>query len=80
MQALTVINLLEELPDSAASVFQISILGSVDLLLFQRLHESLCTCIVVRVTAPAHADLNLALQDGRVIARSILHASIGVMD
>ncbi len=37
-----------------------------------------CACVVVWITAPAHADLNLALlQQVGVITRGVLHTSIG---
>src|SRR3984957_20848933 len=81
MQPAPVVNLLQEFTDAAACVFQIAIVSSVYLLLFKRAHESLCACVVVGIAAAAHADLNfLLLQQPGVIARSILHTSIGVMN
>src|SRR5271168_2035721 len=81
MQPLPVVNLLQEITDSTACVFQIAIVSPVSLLLFQRSHKPLCTGVVIWIATPAHADLNLALlQYLCVIARCVLHASIGVMD
>src|ERR1700733_8868950 len=81
MQPLSVIHSLQKLTDSTACVFQIQIVRSVHLLLFERAHKALCVCVVVGIAASTHTDLNLhLLQYLGVFDRCVLHASIGVMN
>src|SRR5687767_4888771 len=59
VQAFLVIDTLDELAKASLCISEVKILGPINLLVLQRLHERFRLRVVVRVTAPAHADQNL---------------------
>ena len=58
MQALLVIDAFDELANAPTRVSEIEILGTIDLLVLQRLDKRLGLGVVVRIATPAHADQN----------------------
>ena len=48
MQALLVVDFLQELPDQNLGFLEVAVLGAVDFLVFESLDETLCSSIVVR--------------------------------
>jgi hypothetical protein len=80
VQPFVVVYQFNELGNAALSLVMIPIFAPVHLLGFERFHECLREGIVIRISAPAHADDCLVLlQQIRVGAAGILHAAIGVM-
>src|ERR1700694_2894900 len=66
---------------SVLSRRKIAIISHVYLLLFECFHETLSFRIVVWITDPAHAWLNIMCGEHlSVVAACILYAAIGVMD
>src|SRR6266851_3199361 len=77
MQALLVVDFLQELPNRSLRLLQIVVLRAVDFLVFEGLDKTLRSGIVVGRCRSAHADANVALlQLCRVVVRSILHAPV----
>src|SRR2546423_15375787 len=71
----------DEDTDRLARVFKITIVSAVDFLLLECFHEALRLGVVVGITDPAHARLDIiGSKHGGVITASILHAAIGMMD
>ena len=60
MQALPVVDFLQELPDQNLGFLEVA-LGAVDFLVFESLNETLRLGIVVRRCQAAHADANAVL-------------------
>ena len=80
MQALAIVELIDEVADAGSGFFQGFVLVEIDLLVFERPDEALCLGVVIGVASPAHADLYVDVLEGIVIGfRGILHTSIGVM-
>src|SRR5689334_1791064 len=80
VQALLVVNCIQELPDPRARLRQVAIFGTVHLFRFERLHEGLTGRVVPRVGLARHADADvMILQHLGVFAAGILHAPVGVM-
>src|SRR6202022_607947 len=76
MQALLVVDFLQEFPNRSLSLLQIVVLRAVDFLVFEGLDKTLRSGIVVGRCGSAHADANVALfQLCRVVVRSILHTT-----
>jgi len=81
METVGVVDGLDEVADLASGVFDRGVGFGVHLLGFERLHETFGLGIVVRIGHPAHAGGDLArLQTLGVVAASILHAPVRVMD
>jgi hypothetical protein len=81
MQSTPVIHLLDKLAYPLACVLQVSISGFAYFLLLKGSHKPLCTSVVVGITSPAHADLDVVLpQQSGVLRRCILYTAIGVVD
>src|SRR5271167_2579129 len=80
MQALLVVNFLQELSDRSFGFLQIAVFRAVDFLVFEGLDKTFRSGIVVRVRHPAHAATNAVLfQLCPVVLRSILHAPVGMV-
>src|SRR5258708_17713331 len=80
VEPLLVIDPLDEFADARLGLDQVTIFGSVNLLILKRLHKALGLGIVVGISAPAHADDHaVLLQQIDVSAAGILHAAIGMM-
>src|SRR5882724_12538145 len=80
VEPLLVIDPLDEFADACPGVGQVTIFGSVDLLVFKRFHKALGFGIVVGIAPPAHADGHtVLLQQINVSAAGILYAAIGMM-
>jgi hypothetical protein len=76
-----VVDALDEGADRVAGLAQIAIVSAVDLLLLECLHEALRLGVVVGIADAAHARLDaMRFQYARVLAASVLHAPIGMMD
>ena len=81
VEAVGVVDVLDEGADATAGVFEVGVGLAVGLLGFQRLHEAFGLGVVPRVARPAHGALEAALiEPRRVFARSVLDAAIGVVD
>src|SRR5882762_561824 len=81
VQALLVVDLLDEGADAARGFMVIAIEPAIDLLGLERRHEALGLGVVVGIADPAHADADaVRLQELAVVGAGILHAAIGVMD
>src|SRR5437762_11630718 len=79
MQALLVVDFLQELPDQSLGFLEVAILGAVDFLVFESLDETLCLGFVVWRSQSAHADANAVLfEQCGVISRSVLHTTGGM--
>ena len=61
MQALLVVDFLQELPDPSLGFLEVAVLGAVDFLVFESLNETFRLGIVVRRCQAAHADANAVL-------------------
>ena len=73
VQALGVVDLLDEGADAARGFMVIAIEPAVDLLGLERLHEALGLGVVVGIADPAHAGLNVVGgQDRRIVTAGIL--------
>ena len=80
MQALTIVELVNEVADACSGFFKGFVLVEVDLLVFERPDEALCFGVVIGIAAPAHADFYAGVLEGLDIGfRGILHAPVGVM-
>src|ERR1700693_6591853 len=80
MQALLVVDFLQELSHQSLGFLEVAVLGAVDFLVFESLNETLRLGIVVRRRQPAHADANAVLFElCGVIPRGILHPAVGMM-
>ncbi len=81
MEAVGVVDVFDEGADAAAGVFKVGVGRAVGFLGFERLHEAFGLGVVRRIARPAHAALKaLLVEPGRVFARSVLDAAIGVVD
>src|SRR3974390_1982496 len=80
VEPFVIVDAFEKLADPAASLPEIPILGAIDLLVLEGLHEGFASGVVIRIALAAHADLRLVLlQQFSVGLRRILHAAIGVV-
>src|SRR5260370_16530812 len=67
--------------DRGAGFSEVAVFLPVHLLVLERLHEGLTGRVVVRISLPAHADLNLPrFQQIGIILRGVLHPAVGMMD
>ena len=81
VQALAVVHLLDERADGATRLVGITVAASVDLFLFERLHEALGFRVVVRGPDPTHARLDPVFDKPRgVLAAGVLHPAIGMVN
>jgi len=73
MQALAVVDLLDEAADERPRRGDVAVGAPVDLLLLEGPHEALCLGVVVRVADPAHARPDaVRRQPGDVVFTGIL--------
>src|SRR5260370_38682465 len=81
MQALAIMDLLDEAADHLACLVGVAVAAPVDLLLFECFHEALRLGIVVGIADAAHTRLDVVCcEQGGVFTACILHAAVGVMD
>ena len=81
VQPSAIVDVLDEGADHLAGVLEIAIVSAVDLLVLESLDEALRLRVVIRITDAAHARLDAVhLQQGGVLAASILHPAVGVMN
>src|ERR1700758_5574315 len=70
----------QEPSNRSPCIFQAAIFRAIDFLVFESFHKALRLSIVIRGSGAAHADADAVLLEFcGVVARSILHAAIGVM-
>jgi hypothetical protein len=81
VEAVGVVDILDEGADAVAGVFEVGVGRAVGFLGFERLHEAFGLGVVVGIAWPAHGALKASLVEPRcVLARSVLDAAIGVVD
>src|SRR4029077_16694493 len=80
MQALAVVDFLQELANRSPCIFRAAIFRAIDFLVFQSFDKALRLRIVVGGSDAAHADADAVLLEFCSIAQgSVMHAAIGVM-
>ena len=73
MQALAIVDLLDEGADAGAGIGDVTVPAGVNFLLLESFHEALTFGVVVRIADPAHAGLDvMGGQQGRVVGAGIL--------
>ena len=81
MQALAIVDLVDEAADVARRVAVIAIAGAVDLFALEGSDEALGLGVVVRIADPAHAGGDpVGLQEAGVLGTGVLHAAVGMVD
>jgi hypothetical protein len=81
VQAFLVVDVLQELPDAKAGIFQIQVVTAIDLFVSQGLHERLAGGVIVGMAAPRHANHNaVGLQRSHIVQVGVLHATVGMVD
>src|SRR6185503_9272304 len=77
VQAVAIVDLLEEGADRRAGVVDVAVGSPVNLLVLERLHEALRLGIVIGAADATHARLDLMRdQDVGVVSACVLHAAI----
>ena len=80
MEPSFVVHPFDEFADRDIGFRPVSVFGPIDLLIFERFHETLRLGVVVGVAPAAHADRDaVLLEQVRIGPTGILHATIGVM-
>src|SRR2546423_11496042 len=81
VQALAVVDLVDEGADVVCRDAVITIAGGVDLFTLERSDEALGFGVVVGIADPAHAGGNsVGLQQAGVLGTGVLHAAVGMVD
>lgn len=81
MEALGVIDRVDEDGDRAPCVFDILEAAAVDFFGLEGLHEALGFGVIVRISGPAHIDRDIVVGKAlAVFGRRILYAAIGMMN
>src|SRR5271167_4802456 len=81
MQALLVVDFFQKLLDQSPGFLEVAVFGTVDFLVFESLHETFRSGIVVGRCQSAHADTNaVSFEWCGVVSRGILHATVRMMN
>ena len=81
MEALGIVDGVDEDANGTSRVLDVLEAAAVDFFGLEGLHETLGFGIVVRIAGPAHADGDIVAGEAlAIIGRSILHATVGMMN